>query len=90
MAWQIGRLYLEAGRSARHGFAWGDGGYKGIQMVHAKPERHEVVIGGRAEVVVTAHSVVVDPGTNRYTYTVDVTARDGDWYLYRLRGQRVD
>lgn len=94
MAWELGPLYLEAGRSTRIVYGWDDGGYKGIQMVQPRPHLHGegswiTVVGGRAEVAVTAHSVVFDPPTRRYEYTVDVTARDGDWYQYHLRGQGV-
>ena len=95
MAWELGPHYLEAGRSMRMGFEWSDGKYKGIQMVQPRPHLHGeggfiVVVGGRAEVAVTAHSVVFDPPSERYKYTVDVTARAGDWYQFHLRGQRVD
>lgn len=95
MAWELGPYFLEAGRSARLGFEWSDGGYKGIQMVQPRPQLYGeggfvIVVGGRAEVAVTSHSVVFDPPSRRYQYIVDVTARDGDWYQFNLRGNRVD
>lgn len=94
MAWELGPLFLEAGRSARLAYGWSDGSYHGIQMVHAKPETWAsgpfTVVGGPAEVAVTDYSVAFDPPTGRYTYTVDLTARRGDWYQYRLRGDRID
>jgi hypothetical protein len=94
MAWEIGPYYLEAGQSARYGFTWG-GQYRGIQLVQAKPEVRGAgsgvsVIGGPVDLAVTEQSMVFDPSTRAYTYQVDVTARDGDWYQFRLRGQRVD
>lgn len=94
MAWELGPYYLEAGRSMRIGYEWSDGRYKGIQMVQPRPHLWGegggfVVVGGRAEVAVTAHSVVFDPPSGRYSYTADVTARDGDWFHFHLRGQGI-
>jgi hypothetical protein len=95
MAWELGPNYLRAGESTRFWFEWPDGSYKGIQIAQPRPHRWGegggiIVVGGRAEVAVTAHSVVFDPETRRYRYTVDLTARDGDWYQFHMRGTRVD
>lgn len=94
MAWEIGPYFLEAGRTARHWFSWG-GSYKGIQVVQARPEVWGTggwirIFGGRVELVVDNPSLEFEPESGSYTYNVDVHARDGDWYQYRLRGQRVD
>jgi hypothetical protein len=94
MAWEIGPYFLEAGRTMRIWFSWG-GSYKGIQVVQARPERHGTgtpifVIGGRVELVVNNAAMEFDPESQAYAYLVDVHARDGDWYQFRLRGHRVD
>lgn len=95
MAWDIGPFFLESGRSARVGFAWTDGRYRGVQMVHAKPESggtgsNIIIVGAPVEIAVTGHTVSYHQVEERYGYSVDLTAERGTWFQYRLRGNRVD
>ncbi|MEL6430414.1 MAG: hypothetical protein AAFZ87_14740 [Planctomycetota bacterium] len=95
MAWEIGPFFMREGASARFSFGWNNGRYRGVQMVHAKPESQGeggrfIIVGADTEIAVTGHTVTYLQTEDRYRYAVDLTAERGSWFQYQLRGNRVD
>lgn len=94
MAWEFDGGYLAPGASVRWAYWWGGDphDYKGIQVVQARPERGGsiIVLAGRPRLTVTNPALQLEDDRG-YTYYVRVSNdSDGDWYEYKVRGQRVD
>jgi hypothetical protein len=94
MAWEFDGGYLAPGESVTWALWWGEApnDYMGIQVIQALPERpgSVVVIAGKPRLTVTSPALQLEEDGG-YTYFITVSNdSDGDWYQYRVRGQRVD